>query len=146
MTAGSVPLERHLLRVRDLMDASYAKPLDVPGLARAAAVSPAYFSRSFKRTFGETPHQYLMSRRMERAKALLRVGELTVTEVCLTVGFTSLGSFSTQFRRFVGVSPSQYRRDAPGDGWDRLPSCYVKMWTRPGHRSVLEKPDPVPTT
>ncbi|WP_328995613.1 AraC family transcriptional regulator [Kribbella sp. NBC_01245] len=137
---GSVPLERHLLKVRDLMDSSYAEPLDVAALARSAAVSPAYFSRSFKRTFGETPHQYLMSRRMERAKALLRAGELSVTEICLAVGFTSLGSFSTQFRRFVGMSPSAYREQA-GTSWDhQLPSCYIKMWTRPAQKAVFEKP------
>src|SRR6185437_1261362 len=98
----AVPLARHLLRARDLMDRAYAEPLDVPALARRAGVSRAHFTRSFKHTFGETPHQYLMSRRMERAKSLLRAGDLSVTEVCFAVGFSSLGSFSTQFRRFVG--------------------------------------------
>jgi len=126
-----VPLARHLLRVRDLIDRAYAEPLDISALARSASVSTAYFSRSFKAAFGETPHQYLMSRRMERAKALLRSGDLAVTEVCLAVGFTSLGSFSTQFRRFVGDSPSAYRkRDGHGE-LARLPNCYVRMWTRP---------------
>ena len=102
----AVPLARHLLRVRDLIDRAYAEPLDIAALARSASVSPAYFSRSFKAAFGETPHQYLMSRRMERAKALLRAGDLSVTEVCFAVGFTSLGSFSTQFKRFVGDTPT----------------------------------------
>jgi len=126
-----VPLARHLLRVRDLIDRAYAEPLDISALARSASVSTAYFSRSFKAAFGETPHQYLMSRRMERAKALLRSGDVAVTEVCLAVGFTSLGSFSTQFRRFVGDSPSAYRkRDGHGE-LARLPNCYVRMWTRP---------------
>ena len=126
-----MPLARHLLRVRDLIDRAYAEPLDISALARSASVSTAYFSRSFKAAFGETPHQYLMSRRMERAKALLRSGDLAVTEVCLAVGFTSLGSFSTQFRRFVGDSPSAYRkRDGHGE-LARLPNCYVRMWTRP---------------
>jgi AraC-like DNA-binding protein len=126
-----VPLARHLLRVRDLIDRAYAEPLDISALARSASVSTAYFSRSFKAAFGETPHQYLMSRRMERAKALLRSGNLAVTDVCLAVGFTSLGSFSTQFRRFVGDSPSAYRkRDGHGE-LARLPNCYVRMWTRP---------------
>ena len=105
----AIPLARHLLRVRDLIDRAYAGPLDIPALARSAYVSEAHFSRSFKAAFGETPHRYLLSRRMERAKALLRDGDVTVTEVCLGVGFTSLGSFSAQFRRFVGVSPNAYR-------------------------------------
>lgn len=131
MSRPAVSLARHLLRVRDLIDRAYAEPLDVAALARSASVSPTYFSRSFKAAFGETPHQYLMSRRMERAKALLRVGELSVTEVCLAVGFTSLGSFSIQFRRFVGDSPSAYRRRAGHGELDRLPRCYVRMWTRP---------------
>jgi AraC-like DNA-binding protein len=94
-------------------------------------VSSGYFSRSFKAAFGEAPHRYLLSRRMERAKASLREGELAVTEVCLAVGFTSLGSFSTQFRRFVGQSPSEYRELGGHDELARLPSCYVKMWSRP---------------
>ncbi|HEV8527165.1 MAG TPA: AraC family transcriptional regulator [Actinomycetes bacterium] len=131
MRRPAVPLARHLLRVRDLIDRAYAEPLDISALARSASVSTAYFSRSFKAAFGETPHQYLMSRRMERAKALLRSGDVAVTEVCLAVGFTSLGSFSTQFRRFVGDSPSAYRkRDGHGE-LARLPNCYVRMWTRP---------------
>ncbi len=124
-------MSRHLLRVRDLIDRAYAENLDVAALARSACVSPSYFSRSFKAAFGETPHQYVMSRRMERAKALLRAGELTVTEVCLAVGFTSLGSFSTQFRRLVGESPSAYRDRGGHDAFAQLPGCYVRMLTRP---------------
>lgn len=127
----SVPLTRHLLRARDLMDRAYAEPLDVPALARSAGVSRAHFNRCFKRAFGETPHQYLLSRRMERAKALLRAGDLSVTEVCHAVGFTSLGSFSTQFRRFVGESPSAYRRHPAPPELEQLPACLVRMWTRP---------------
>jgi AraC-like DNA-binding protein len=126
-----VPLARHLLRVRDLIDRAYAEQLDISALARSASVSTAYFSRSFKAAFGETPHQYLMSRRMERAKALLRSRDLSVTDVCLAVGFTSLGSFSTQFRRFVGDSPSAYRERDGHQELARLPNCYVRMWTRP---------------
>ena len=134
MNRPAVPLSRHLLRVRDLIDRAYAEQLDIAALARSASVSPAYFSRSFKSAFGETPHQYLMSRRMERAMALLRAGELSVTEVCFAVGFSSLGSFSTQFRRFVGDSPSAYRQRDGHDDLARVPSCYVRMWTRPrGH-------------
>jgi AraC-like DNA-binding protein len=128
----AIPLSRHLLRVRDLIDRAFAGPLDVPALARSAYVSEDYFSRSFKAAFGETPHRYLLRRRMERAKALLRAGELPVTEVCLAVGFTSLGSFSTQFRRFVGESPTSYRARAH-DHADlaAIPSCLVRRYTRP---------------
>ena len=130
-TAPAIPLSRHLLRVRDLIDRAYAGPLDIPALARSAHVSEAYFSRSFKAAFGQTPHQYLLSRRMERAKALLRAAELSVTDVCLAVGFTSLGSFSTQFRRFVGISPTAYRDLDTHAELDRLPGCLVKRYTRP---------------
>jgi AraC-like DNA-binding protein len=127
----AVPLSRHLLRVRDLIDRAFAGPLDVPALARSAYVSEDYFSRSFKAAFGETPHRYLLRRRMERAKALLRAGELPVTEVCLAVGFTSLGSFSSQFRRFVGESPTSYRARAHHDELGAIPSCLVRRYTRP---------------
>jgi AraC-like DNA-binding protein len=131
VTRPAVPLSRHLLRVRDLIDRAYAERLDVAALARSASVSQAYFSRSFTSAFGETPHQYLMSRRMERAMALLRAGDLSVTEVCFAVGFSSLGSFSTQFRRFVGDSPSAYRQRDGHAELAKVPSCYVRMWTRP---------------
>ncbi|MFC0007233.1 helix-turn-helix domain-containing protein [Micromonospora siamensis] len=129
----SAPLARHLLRVRDHIDRSYADPLDVPALARRAHVSRAHFTRSFVAAFGVTPHRYLLTRRLERAKALLRDGDLTVTEVCLAVGFTSLGSFSTQFRRFVGESPSGYRAGAVARRAElaRLPACLVRAWSRP---------------
>jgi AraC-like DNA-binding protein len=127
----AIPLSRHLLRVRDLIDRAFAGPLDVPALARSAHVSEDYFSRSFKAAFGETPHRYLLRRRMERAKALLRAGELPVTEVCLAVGFTSLGSFSSQFRRFVGESPTAYRNRAAHDELAAIPACLVRRYTRP---------------
>jgi AraC-like DNA-binding protein len=140
MTAApAIPLSRHLLRVRDLIDRAYAAPLDVPALARSAYVSETYFSRSFKAAFGETPHQYLLRRRMERAKALLRAGEQTVTEVCLAVGFTSLGSFSTQFRRLVGESPSAYRERSGHDDLAVIPGCLVRRFTRPVGCAVFEK-------
>jgi AraC-like DNA-binding protein len=129
--APAVPLSRHLLRVRDLIDRAYASPLDVPALARSAHVSEAHFSRSFRVAFGQTPHRYLLSRRMERAKALLRRAELSVTDVCVAVGFSSLGSFSTQFRRFVGVSPTTYRERSEHEGLSRVPGCLVKRFTRP---------------
>lgn len=131
MNRPAIPLSRHLLRVKDLIDRAYAAPLDIPALARSAHVSEAHFSRQFKAAFGETPHQYLLSRRMERAKALLRADELSVTDVCLAVGFTSLGSFSTQFRRFVGVSPSAYRARETPLALAQLPSCLVRRYTRP---------------
>jgi transcriptional regulator GlxA family with amidase domain len=130
---SAVPLNLRLLRVRDWMDRAYAEPLDVELLARYACLSRAQFNRTFKRAFNETPHQYLLSRRMERAKALLRAGDMSVTDVCLAVGFTSLGSFSTQFRRLVGESPTAYRERAAQ--WNRtlarVPSCLQRKWTRP---------------
>ena len=129
--APSIPLARHLLRVRDLIDRAYAAPLDVPALARSAHVSEAYFSRSFRAAFGETPHRYLLRRRMERAKALLRDGDLPVTEVCLAVGFSSHGSFSNAFRRHVGVTPTAYRESAHPPELAAVPGCLVRRYTRP---------------
>jgi AraC-like DNA-binding protein len=128
---SAVSLNLRLLRVRDWMDRAYAEPLDVAVLARYACLSRAQFNRAFKRAFGETPYQYLLSRRMERAMTLLREGELSVTEVCHAVGFTSLGSFSTQFRRFVGESPTTYRQRPHDRELERIPSCFRKMWSRP---------------
>jgi transcriptional regulator GlxA family with amidase domain len=119
-----------LRRVRDLMDRDYAKPLDVPALAGVALMSPGHFSRSFRAAFGETPYSYLMTRRIERAKALLRRGDLSVTEVCFAVGCTSLGSFSSRFTELVGESPSAYR--AGDHEWGAgVPSCLAKIYTRP---------------
>lgn len=130
--AAPAPLERHLLQARDLVDGRYAEPLDLAALSRAANVSPRHFSRSFRRTFGETPHQYLLTRRIERAKHLLRASEMQIAEVCLEVGFASVGSFTTTFRRRVGVTPSVYRRQnkrpLPAQ---RIPLCYVMAWARP---------------
>jgi transcriptional regulator GlxA family with amidase domain len=125
------PLARHLLRARDVIDGRYAEPLDLEALARAALVSPRHFSRSFRRTFGETPHQYLLTRRIERARHLLRTTDLQVAEVCLEVGFASVGSFTTTFRRLVGVSPTAYRRanGAPSPA-DRIPLCFAMAWAR----------------
>jgi transcriptional regulator GlxA family with amidase domain len=119
-----------LRRARDLMDRHYAEPLDVPALARAALMSPGHFSRSFRAAFGETPYGYLMTRRVERAKALLRRGDLTVTEVCFAVGCTSLGSFSSRFARLVGESPSAYRARGHAEG-AAIPACFAKILTRP---------------
>jgi AraC-like DNA-binding protein len=124
----------HLRRARDLMDREYARPLDVPAMARAALMSPAHFSRQFRAAYGETPYGYLMTRRIERAKALLRRGDRSVTEVCLEVGCTSLGSFSARFTEIVGVSPSAYRaRDHRAGA--TVPACVAKAWTRPERTS-----------
>jgi transcriptional regulator GlxA family with amidase domain len=119
-----------LRRARDVMDRDYSKPLDVPALARGAHMSAGHFSRSFRAAFGETPYNYLMTRRIERAKALLRRGDLSVTEVCFAVGCSSLGSFSSRFTELVGESPSAYRaRDHAGLAG--LPPCVARVWTRP---------------
>jgi AraC-like DNA-binding protein len=124
-------LERHLLRARDLVDSRYSEPLDLKALARAAHVSPRYFSRSFRRVFGETPYQYLLSRRLERARHLLRTTDLSVAEICLAVGFTSVGSFTTTFTRHVGVSPTTYRKAYRGPSEaDRIPLCFAMAWSR----------------
>jgi len=120
----------HLRRARDLMDREYARPLDVAALARAALMSPAHFSRQFRAAYGETPYAYLMTRRIERAKALLRRGDLTVTEVCLAVGCTSLGSFSARFTQLTGETPTAYRARDHGE-LVYVPGCIVKELTRP---------------
>ncbi|WP_371794659.1 helix-turn-helix transcriptional regulator [Streptomyces sp. NBC_01718] len=119
-----------LRRTRDMMDRDYAEPLDVPALARAAHMSPGHFSRSFRAAFGETPYSYLMTRRIERAKALLRRGDLSVTEVCFAVGCTSLGSFSSRFTELVGETPSAYRA-RPHEQDAAVPACISKIFTRP---------------
>ena len=120
----------HLRRARDLMDRDYAAPLDVPTMARTALMSPSHFSRQFRAAYGETPYGYLMTRRIERAMALLRRGDLTVTEVCLAVGATSLGSFSSRFTELVGETPSAYRSRDHSAGAD-VPACMVKVLGRP---------------
>jgi AraC-like DNA-binding protein len=121
---------RRLRRARDLMDRAYAQPLDVPTLARVALMSPAHFSRRFREAYSETPYSYLMTRRIERAKALLRRGELSVTEVCFEVGCTSLGSFSARFTELVGEPPSAYRARDHGELRVIAP-CQVMVLTRP---------------
>ncbi len=121
---------RRLRRARDQMDREYAEPLDVAALARTALMSPAHFSRRFRDTYAETPYSYLMTRRIERAKALLRRGDLGVTDVCVAVGWTSLGSFSTRFADLVGESPSAYRARAH-DELHVMPTCMAMVMTRP---------------
>ena len=120
---------RRLLRARDAMDRAYAEPLNVPALARMAHVSEAHFIRTFRATFGETPHRYLQRRRVERAMFLLRQTEDSVTEICLDVGFTSLGTFSRTFREIVGESPTQYRNR--GVVRSVVPNCFARAWMRP---------------
>jgi AraC-like DNA-binding protein len=119
-----------LRRVRDRMDREYAQPLDVEALAQDAHMSPGHFSRAFKRAYGETPYSYLMTRRIERAMALLRGSELSVTEICFEVGCSSLGTFSTRFTELVGVPPSVYRQDRAQDMAGVAP-CVAKQVTRP---------------
>ncbi|GLV80516.1 transcriptional regulator [Streptomyces lavendulae subsp. lavendulae] len=119
-----------LRRARDAMDRDYAQPLDVPALAKVALMSPGHFSRSFRAAYGETPYSYLMTRRVERAKALLRRGDMSVTDVCFAVGCTSLGSFSSRFSELVGESPSAYRARSHEDG-AAVPACVAKVSTRP---------------
>jgi len=121
---------RRLLRARDAMDRAYAEPLDVSAVAAVAHISPAHFSRSFRDVFGETPHRYLQRRRVERAMFLLRETDRSVTDICLDVGFTSLGTFSRTFREIVGQSPLAYRRSsAPVPG--AVPTCFTMAWARP---------------
>ncbi len=132
MTPEELANLAHLRRARDLMDREYSHPLDVPALARAALMSTAHFSRQFRAAYGETPYSYLMTRRIERAMALLRLRELSVTEVCLAVGCTSLGSFSASFTRLAGETPTAYRaRDH--SALSSVPGCVAKDVTRP-HR------------
>ncbi len=119
-----------LRRARDQMDRDYAQPLDVPALARGAFMSAGHFSRSFRAAFGETPYSYLMTRRIERAKALLRRGDMSVTDVCFAVGCTSLGSFSARFTELVGETPSAYRARNHDEG-AAIPACFAKIYTRP---------------
>jgi AraC-like DNA-binding protein len=121
---------RRLRLARDRMDREYAQPLDVPALASTAMMSTAHFSRRFREAYSETPYSYLMTRRIERAKALLRMGELSVTEVCFEVGCTSLGSFSARFTELVGETPSAYRARSH-DELAGLPSCQTMVTTRP---------------
>ena len=134
-----VPPARHLLRAKDLIDARYREPLDVPALARAAHLSPAHFSREFRRAFGETPHAYLLTRRLERAAALLRDTDRSVLDICLAVGLSSVGSFTTSFTRTFGRSPTAYRAAfPPAARHARVPMCVVAVYGRPQRRTFRE--------
>ncbi|HYT52627.1 MAG TPA: AraC family transcriptional regulator [Gaiellaceae bacterium] len=134
-----LPPARHLLRAKDLIDARYREPLDVPTLARAAHLSSAHFSREFRRAFGETPHQYLLTRRLERAAALLRNTDHSVADICLAVGLLSVGSFTTSFSRTFGLSPTAYRAaHPPALVRARIPTCIQLAWARPQSSSFRE--------
>ncbi|MDX6618615.1 MAG: hypothetical protein QOK36_1001 [Gaiellales bacterium] len=123
---------RQLLRAKDLADSRYFEPLDVATLARAARLSPAHFSREFRRVFGESPHQYLLTRRLERAASLLRTTDRSVADICVTVGLRSVGSFTTSFGRTYGKSPTEYRAaHPPAAGRVRVPTCIMLAWGRP---------------
>ncbi|MEU5347273.1 MULTISPECIES: AraC family transcriptional regulator [unclassified Streptomyces] len=128
MSRAAEESNRRVLRARDAMDRGYAQPLDVPALARIAHVSQAHFTRTFRATFGETPHRYLQRRRVERAMFLLRETDGSVTDICFQVGFGSPGTFSRTFRDIVGLSPRAYRREAVAAP---VPTCFTMAWTRP---------------
>jgi AraC-like DNA-binding protein len=139
MTFTPVPTARHLLRAKDLADARYAEPLTVDDLARAAGLSKAHFSREFRQAFGETPHAYLLTRRLERAAALLRSTDWSVTDVCFSVGLQSLGSFTSSFTRTYGVPPAAYRASFPPAALQaRVPSCVLRAYGRPQRRTFGE--------
>ncbi|WP_256640759.1 helix-turn-helix domain-containing protein [Streptomyces murinus] len=128
MSRATEETNRRMLRARDTMDRDYARPLDVPALARVAHVSPAHFARTFRATFGETPHRYLQRRRVERAMYLLRESDRSVTDIAFEVGFGSPGTFSRTFRDIVGSSPRAYRKEAVAAA---VPTCFTMAWTRP---------------
>ncbi|MFE3828797.1 helix-turn-helix domain-containing protein [Streptomyces sp. NPDC059092] len=137
MSRAAEETNRRMLRARDAMDRDYARPLDVPALARIAHVSPAHFSRTFRATFGETPHRYLQRRRVERAMFLLRESDHSVTDICFEVGFGSPGTFSRTFHDIVGRSPRTYRKEAVAQAAAReaeaagVPNCFTMAWMRP---------------
>lgn len=137
------PPARHLLRARDLADARYFEPLGVEDLASAAGLSRAHFSREFRRTFGESPHAYLLTRRLERAAALLRDTDRSVVEICFSVGLQSVGSFTTSFTRTYGVSPSAYRSAFPPAAHRAMvPTCVMRVYGRPQRSTFREDNGP----
>ena len=141
-----VPPARHLARARDLADARYSDEIGVDDMARAAGLSRAHFSREFKRAFGESPHAYLLTRRLERAAALLRTTDRSVSDVCFSVGLRSLGSFTTSFARTYGLSPAAYRDSFPPAAdlaW--IPACVVRFYARPQRRTFREDSSPART-
>jgi AraC-like DNA-binding protein len=134
-----LPPARHLLKAKDLADARYREPLDVDDMARAAGLSRAHFSREFRAAFGESPHSYLLTRRLERAAALLRSTDRSVAEICLDVGLQSIGSFTTSFKRTYGMTPTAYRESFPPAAASALvPACVVRFFGRPQHSTSGE--------
>ena len=141
-----VPPARHLLRAKDLADARYFEPLGVDDLARAAGLSRAHFSRAFRRAFGESPHSYLLTRRLERAAALLRTTDHSVAEICFSVGLQSVGSFTTSFKRTFGMTPTEYRAAyPPAVAFARIPTCYQMAMGRPVGRASNFREDSAAT-
>jgi AraC-like DNA-binding protein len=140
-----VPPARHLLRAKDLADARYSESLSVDDMAQAAGLSRAHFSREFRRVFGESPHSYLLTRRLERAATLLRTTDRGVADICFSVGLQSVGSFTTSFTRTYGVSPAAYRATfPPASHHARIPACVTRVYGRPQHRTFREDSDPAP--
>jgi AraC-like DNA-binding protein len=136
-----VPPARHLLRARDLADARYSEPVEVDDMASAAGLSKAHFSREFRRAFGESPHHYVLTRRLERAGSLLRMTDWTVGEICVAVGLSSVGSFTTSFKRAFGQTPTEYRaKQPPAALAARVPSCVLRTFLRP-EAARFKKPD-----
>ena len=134
-----VPPARHLLRAKDLADARYFEPMDVDAMAAAAGLSRAHFSREFRRTFGESPHSYLLTRRLERAAALLRTTDRSVADICFAVGLQSVGSFTSSFTRTFGASPTAYRaRYPPAADAAMVPTCMLRFFGRPRHSTFRE--------
>ncbi len=144
---GSVPPARHLLRARDLADARYFEPLTVSDLARTAGLSRAHFIREFRRTFGESPHAYLLTRRLERAAALLRNTDMAIADICYAVGLSSIGSFTTSFARTYGLPPAAYRAAyPPAADQAMIPTCLLRAFGRPQRRTFREdriQPPPI---
>ena len=141
-----LPIERHLLRAKDLADAHFADPLTVDDLARAAGLSRAHFSRAFRAAFGETPHGYLLTRRLERAAAMLRGTDRSVADICMAVGLSGVGSFTTSFKRMFGTTPTAYRAQFP-PAWHgaRVPACVLRVYGRPQVRTFREDDAPAPS-
>jgi transcriptional regulator GlxA family with amidase domain len=138
-----VPPERHLLRAKDLADARYSEPLGVEDLARAAGLSRAHFSREFRRTFGESPHAYLLTRRLERAAALLRTTDRSIADICFTVGHQSVGSFTSSFTHTYGMPPTAYRASFPPASQQALvPACVLRAYGRPQRSTFREDTEP----
>ncbi|MGB8649116.1 MAG: helix-turn-helix transcriptional regulator [Mycobacteriales bacterium] len=136
---GVLPVERHLLRAKDLADSRFAEQLDVADLAGAAGLSQAHFSRAFRKAFGESPHAYLLTRRLERAAAMLRNTDRSVADICMSVGLTSVGSFTTSFKRMFGATPTSYRDSFPPAAHNaRIPACVLRAYGRPRLRTFRE--------